>query len=129
MLEGQLADLNHRIARIKAELETNPDLDLLLDTVAKLAESRKAAAHRLDRAREKRVNGEPEHLAQAQSLADMLDAATGDEHEALRSRLQSAIRSLASHGDLAVGREAGHAQDGGQAGLVSGVVQGRHRAA
>jgi DNA invertase Pin-like site-specific DNA recombinase len=93
-LEGQLGDLDARIARVKEEAEAHPNLDALLDLLVKLAESRKAMAQRLDAARSKRANGERESLREVQSLSGMLDGAAGEELEALRSRLQSAIRGL-----------------------------------
>jgi hypothetical protein len=93
-LEAQLADQDRRIARIKAEMENNPDLDLLLDTVGKLSASRKATAKRLDEVRSKQSNGERGNLADAQSLVELLEEAKPEERESLRLRLQSRLRQL-----------------------------------
>jgi DNA invertase Pin-like site-specific DNA recombinase len=95
-LKGQKADLEARIEHIKREIESRPNLELLLDTLDRLADSLKGVKKRLEAAESKKVNGEKENLEAVQSLAEMLEQCPDSEREDLRSRLQAAIRQVVS---------------------------------
>lgn len=95
-LAGRIAELDHKIDRTKAKIDSDPDVDVLLDVLANLERQRKPLVEEFEKAKGAAAVSEAEALGEAKSILDLMGDASGDELELLRSRLRQKLRALLS---------------------------------
>ncbi len=93
--EGRLADLEYRIEKIRMWLATDPDLDSLMDDIAKMQRERKTVAKEAERLKaESHSGGQVRTWRETVPISDLLATTTGEELVALRRRLKARIHHL-----------------------------------
>jgi DNA invertase Pin-like site-specific DNA recombinase len=93
--EGRLADLEYRIEKIRTRLATDPDLDSLMDDIAKMQRERKTVAKEVERLKaESHSGGQVQTWRETVHISDLLATTTGEELIALRRRLKARIHDL-----------------------------------
>jgi hypothetical protein len=92
VLSGKLARIEGRIAKLKAKLRTDQDVDALVEVLRELETERKALVQDLAQARQEAASPLAEAWAGCRSLVEALDKAP-DQTEA-RIKLRSAVRRI-----------------------------------
>ncbi|MGD0897650.1 MAG: recombinase family protein [Thermoguttaceae bacterium] len=90
----RLDDLDRRIEKTKKRLDDDPNLDMLLDTLARWSAERREAAAELERLRTQNTSGTTAVLNDTQQLAEALKAAKGEKRMEIRLRLRARIAEL-----------------------------------
>jgi hypothetical protein len=100
-VEDELRQLERKIAGVQKKIMDNPDIDALLDTMAKLGRRKKELGEQLDAMKADANHQQPQVLSEAKSLVELLEKAGGKKAE-LRTRLKSHIRALVTEAWLHV---------------------------
>jgi DNA invertase Pin-like site-specific DNA recombinase len=95
-LTGKLQNIDHRLAKLTADMKAEGDFDAGLRLMRELEKDKKATAEQLERARAEQSTTEAEVLGESQSLIDLLSEAEGNERLELRLKLKQRIRELVS---------------------------------
>lgn len=110
-LAGRLAEIDHKISKIKGKmLEGGGIEDSLFDVLAALGAEKKKVAAEMDRVKSRQSDTHAETLGEIRSLADLLATTQGDERSALRVRIKGRIRSLVHKIYMTVHRDKNRAE-------------------
>jgi DNA invertase Pin-like site-specific DNA recombinase len=103
--EARLAEINDKIAKVKAKILGTGDVETLSDLLVTLDKEKKSTEAALERLRAELHSSKDFSLEETQELIELLAATKGSAHGELRQRLKSRIQRLISEIRILINKE------------------------